>query len=368
MARVTLQTIADEVGVSRMTVSNAFSRPDQLSASLRDRILEVAERLGYSGPDPTARALVSGTAGAIGVVLSDSLTYTLTDEVAMAFLAGITEELGVSGRALTLLPAAPADGTMPARDVAIDGAVVYSCHSDSTAIGWLLRRKLPTVFVDQASAPGIPSVNVDDRMGARAAAQHLVDLGHRSVGIVTTGFGGEYGLLDDALGLPLANTERERLLGWTDALSAAGVSPAVVRLPHTESEEIGYTGAQTLLGLAARPTALLCFSDAIAVGAVAALQDAGLDVPADVSVVGFDDNPVARRSRPALTTVRQDSQAKGRSAASLLVGAIESQRADAAANTGNGHAKRARHLVLPTELVVRDSTGAPPSSRRAGRR
>jgi DNA-binding LacI/PurR family transcriptional regulator len=363
MARVTLQTIADEVGVSRMTVSNAFSRPDQLSASLRDRILEVAEQLGYSGPDPTARALVSGTAGAIGVVLSDALTETLTDEVAMAFLAGIADELGASGRALTLLPAAPADGSMPARDVAIDGAVVYSCHSDSTAIGWLLRRHLPTVFVDQAAAPGIPSVNVDDRSGAREAARHLVDLGHRTVGIVTTGFGGEFGVIADPLALPLANTERERLQGWTDALTSAGITPTVVRLPHTDSQEIGYTGAQTLLGLAPAPTGILCFSDAIAIGAVAAIQDAGLQVPADVSVVGFDDNPVARRSRPALTTVRQDSQTKGRTAAGLLVTAIDDHRtAGATARdgpAGRARTKRARHLVLPTELVVRDSTGRP---------
>ena len=213
MGRVTLQTIADQVGVSRMTVSNAFSRPDQLSATLRERILAAADELGYGGPDAAARALVSGSAGAIGVVLSDALTYTLTDDVAMTFLAGIADRLGPGGRALTLLPAAPADGSMPARDVAIDGAVVYSCHSDSTALSWLMRRRLPVVFVDQAAAPGVPSVNVDDRTGAHAAAQLLVDLGHRRVGIVTTGFGGEYGILTDPLTTTMANTERQRLLG-----------------------------------------------------------------------------------------------------------------------------------------------------------
>jgi DNA-binding LacI/PurR family transcriptional regulator len=360
MARVTLQTIADEVGVSRMTVSNAFSRPDQLSASLRDRILEVAEHLGYSGPDPTARALVSGTAGAIGVVLSDALTYTLTDEVAMAFLAGIAEELGGSGRALTLLPAAPEDGSMPARDVAIDGAVVYSCHSDSTAIAWLLRRRLPTVFVDQAAVPGIPSVNVDDRAGARAAAQHLVDLGHREVGIVSTGFAGEFGVVADPLALPLANTERQRMLGWFDALSSAGITPVVVRLPHTDAEQTGYEGARTLLAEQPPPTGILCFSDAIAVGVIAAVQNQGMAVPGDVSVVGFDDNPIARRSRPALTTVRQDSHAKGRAAAALLVSAIAAgRRTETADPASTGRSRRAPHQVLPTELAVRDSTGRP---------
>ena len=86
MARVTLQTIADQVGVSRMTVSNAFSRPDQLSADLRERMLAVADELGYAGPDPAARALASGTTGAMGVLLSDALTWAFTDDVAMAFL------------------------------------------------------------------------------------------------------------------------------------------------------------------------------------------------------------------------------------------------------------------------------------------
>ena len=91
MGRVTLQTIADRVGVSRMTVSNAFSRPDQLSARLRDQILAVADELGYVGPDPTARALASGTAGAVGLLLSDTVPYALTDEVAMQFMAGIAD-------------------------------------------------------------------------------------------------------------------------------------------------------------------------------------------------------------------------------------------------------------------------------------
>jgi DNA-binding LacI/PurR family transcriptional regulator len=318
---------------------------------LREQILGVADELGYGGPDAAARSLVSGSAGAIGVLLSDSLTYTLTDDVAMAFLAGIADELGPGGRALTLLPAAPADGSMPARDVAIDGALMYSCNSDSTAVGWLMRRRLPIVFVDQAAAPGIPSVNVDDRMGARAAAQHLVDLGHRRIGIVTTGFGGEYGVLPHPLATPMANTERQRLLGWSDALDEAAITPTVVRVPHIDPEEIGARGARVLLDLDQPPTAVLCFSDAIAVGVIGAIQDSGRTVPGDVSVVGFDDNPIARRTRPALTTVRQDSHAKGRMATELLVTAMD--RAEQVPS------KRARHLILATELVVRDSTASP---------
>ncbi|WP_426563499.1 LacI family DNA-binding transcriptional regulator [Angustibacter sp. McL0619] len=360
MGRVTLQTIAEHVGVSRMTVSNAFSRPDQLSAKLRDRILAVAEELGYGGPDPTARALASGTAGTVGVLLSETLTYSLTDEVAMAFLAGISDELAATGLSLTLLSAAPEGDIVPARDVAIDGAIVYSCNPDSSAVSWLMRRRLPLVFVDQAPAPGITSINVDDRLGARAAAEHVIDLGHRQVAIVTTGFAGDFGLLTDPLAADTAHTERQRLLGWLDALDVAGITPTVVRLPHENPDAIGYGAAETLLANDERPTAILCFSDAIARGVIRAIQDAGLQVPDDVSVVGFDDNPISRRISPALTTVRQDVDAKGRAAATALMLAITRAKTRPAG--------RARHLVLPTELVTRNSTTAVRSSAAAARR
>jgi DNA-binding LacI/PurR family transcriptional regulator len=350
MARVTLQTIADEVGVSRMTVSNAFSRPDQLSAALRDRILSVAEKLGYVGPDPTARALASGTTGTVGLLMSDTLQFTLTDEVAMAFIAAIADELAPTGLALTLLSAAPREGSVPARDVAMDGALVYSCDMTSPAVGWLMRRRLPLVFIDQPPAPGITSVNIDDRAGARAAAEHVLSLGHRRVGIVTSGFGGEFGVLDDPRTARLAYVESERMLGWLDALDAAKVRPTVVRLPHGDPQDIGYAGAETLLALDDRPTAILAFSDATARGVISAVEDKGLDVPNDLSVVGFDDNPVGRRTRPALTTVRQDVDAKGRAAVQALTTAIERAK--------NRPGGRAKHLVLPTALVVRESTAA----------
>jgi DNA-binding LacI/PurR family transcriptional regulator len=348
MGRVTLQTIADRVGVSRMTVSNAFSRPDQLSAKVRDEVLAVAQELGYVGPDPAARALASGMAGTVGVLLSETLSYSLTDEVAMAFLASISDQLTPSGLSLTLLSAAVEGDIVPARDVAIDGAIVYSCNPDSSAVSWLMRRRLPLVFVDQAPAPGITSINIDDRLGARAAAQHVVDLGHRRVAIVTTGYGGEYGVLTDPLAATAAYTERQRLLGWLDALEAARIAPTVVRLPHDNPDQTGYSAAQTLLDHGERPTAVLCFSDAIALGVVRAVQDRGLRVPGDISVVGFDDNPVSRRTSPSLTTVRQDVDAKGRAAAAALTVAIERARTRPPG--------RGRHLVLPTELVVRDST------------
>ena len=351
MGRVTLQTVADKVGVSRMTVSNAFSRPDQLSASLRAKILAAADELGYAGPDPAARALARGTAGSVGVLMTDSLTYAFTDEVANGFLGAITEELAPTGLALTLLSSASRGDFVPARDVAIDGALIYSCDTDSAAVDWLTRRGLPLVFVDQEPVPDRPCVNVDDRGGARAAAQHLVDLGHRRVGIITSEHAGPHRVVVPADTASHHHVSRQRMLGWTDALSAAGVRPVVVR-EALRPEDAAYEAARVLLDRAEPPTAVLCFSDVIAYWLVRAAEDMGLTVPDQLSVVGFDDNPLARRMRPALTTVRQDVAAKGRSATAALTDAIK--------RAPHGKPSRAPHVLLPTELVVRESTGPAP--------
>lgn len=352
MGRVTLQTVADKVGVSRMTVSNAFSRPDQLSASLRERILAAAQELGYVGPDPSARALARGSTAAVGVLLTDAVDHAFGDEVAMMFLGAIASELRPTGLALTLLTDSETEGRVAARDVAMDGALVYSCNPHTPALGWLTRRGLPLVYIDQAKAPGIPSINVDDRGGAQAAAQHLVDLGHRRIGIVVYVVGGEVGFDDDLLSQPLGHAVRQRLLGWKDVLDGNGIHAPVVRVPES-AHEAAAEGARLLLGLEEAPTAILCFSDVLAQAVVHTAQDAGLRVPEDLSVVGFDDSPVATRMRPTLTTVRQDFTEKGRAAAGALTEAIAAQR--------SGGKARARHVVLPTELVVRDSTAAPPA-------
>jgi DNA-binding LacI/PurR family transcriptional regulator len=354
MARVTLQTIADRVGVSRMTVSNAFSRPDQLSADLRGRILTAAEELGYAGPDPSARALARGTAGAVGFLMTDSLEEAFADEVATTFLGAIAEELTPTGLALTLLSATEQSHTIPARDVPMDGALVYSCNTDSSAVDWLKRRKLPLVFVDQAPSPGFPSINIDDRAGARAAAQHLVDLGHRSIGIVIAKESSPVHVVQDPLASTTNHVIKQRLLGWFDALTAADIEPTVVLEGyHPESgwSSSGEQAGSILLDMPEPPTAILCFSDVVAYGVVQAATSRGLTVPDDLSVVGFDDNPLAQRMRPALTTVRQDVVAKGHAAAAALTAAIARAR--------TGATTRARHVLLPTELIIRNSTAKP---------
>ncbi len=351
MARVTLQTIADHVGVSRMTVSNAFSRPDQLSDGLRERILDAARELGYAGPDPAGRALARGTTGAVGVLLTASLQYAFTDDVSIGFLGAVTAELAPTGLALTLLSSSSTGDVVPARDAAMDGALVYACDPDTTAADWLFKRGLPLVTVDQAPVPDVPSVTVDDRDGGRQAAAHVTGLGHRRIGIVAFGNGPEELAADptpDAVaGRYIA---RERLAGYLDVLEPAGIRPVLHTQHRNDEDDARRAGLAVLAGPPApRPTAVLCQSDVLALGVLRAAEELGLAVPGDLSVVGFDDSPLARRVRPALTTVRQDVDAKGKAAAAALLEVM------AQARSGRRH--RADRVLLPTELIVRESTG-----------
>jgi len=342
---VTLKTVAERVGVSSMTVSNAFSRPDQLSVALRQRILAAAAELGYVGPDPAARTLARGLTGTVGILSTESLRYAFTDEFSAIFLSSIAEELARGGLALTILPPDGTGTVVPARDVAMDAAIVYSCRLGADGVGWLRRRGLPLVQVDQPFDPAVTSINIEDRAGARAAAQHVVELGHRQVAVLVIGDGDP---TDDS-----GSHQGNRMLGWRDALDPAGVDPVVVHCP-VSAEDSAFAAVQALFAAPDRPTALLCFSDALAAGALRAARAAGLDVPTDLTIVGYDDSPLAQRTDPPLTTVSQDAVGKGRAAAAALVEALERRR--------QGLPPEIKHIVLPTRLVIRSSS-APPKPR-----
>src|SRR5690606_29772285 len=322
--------------------------PDQLSASLRETILATAAELGYVGPDPAARALARGTTGAVGILLTDSMGTAFRDDVATTFFGAVAEELAPTGLAVTLLPLYGSADAIPARDVPIDGALVYACPDGAAALDWLVRRRLPLVYVDREPTPGAASVTVDERSGGRQGAEHLVALGHRHVGLLTVAFDGPHGLVPDGEEVGGDFVSRERAAAWREVLAAAGVRTTAVQVRENTDRE-GYEGARLLLDADDRPTGILCFSDTLAWSAVRAAQDLDLHVPHDVSVVGFDDAQIARRARPALTTVRQDVVAKGRAAAAELTAAIARHR--------NGSQEEPPHVVLPTELVVRHSTG-----------
>lgn len=348
MAKVTLQSIADAVGVSRMTVSNAFSRPDQLSEALRQRILAAASELGYLGPDPAARTLATGTSGTVGVLWAKDLRHALADEVSARFLGAVADELAPSGLALTLVPAHVDGPVVPARDVALDGAIAFSTDPQLPALDWLQRRGLPLVYVDMPAPNGRPSVTIDDRAGARSAARHVLDLGRRRVVLLTSGFGPDVRVASGPLPEKSARLRvvAERYAGWREALDSAGVRPRIVNQPNTYGD--ARAAAELALSGHDPVDAVLCLTDVLAQAVLAVAADRGLRVPDDVAVVGFDDHPLALRTRPTLTTVRQDVDAKGRAAARLLLTEIM-HAADPATPAGES-------TRLPTDLVVRGST------------
>lgn len=353
MGRVTLQTVADAVGVSRMTVSNAFSRPDQLSPALRERVLATAAELGYSGPDPAARALARGRAGAVGVVMTESLGEAFLDPVAAAFFGAVAEELAPTGLAVSLIPANAIGERSAARDLPIDAALIYACAGDSESVKWLQRRNLPIVSVDREPEPTGTSIRLDERAGGRLAAQHLIDLGHTDIAVFTMHPSQmDPGWADDPRGRLDNHVADERLRGVLTATDAAGLPIRVFHVKDNHDRFIA-PGAAAIVADQDRPHAVICFSDVMAAALIAAAQSAGLAVPADLSVVGYDDSRLASALTPPLTTVRQDFVAKGRAAARALIGAIDAVQA------GTELPLPTEDVIVPVELIVRESTGAP---------
>lgn len=353
---VTLQTIADALGVSRTTVSNAYSRPDQLNPRLRQRILETARQLGYAGPHPAARSLRSGRADAVGVLLTETLSYAFTDPAAVRFLEGMAEAGEQAGVSLLLVPALPASSEATAvREAVVDGFVLYSMPDAHPGVLAVLERRLPTVVVDEPRIQGVPFVGTDDRSAARQATEHLLALGHERFGVVCfrLSLDGYSGPVDAArLAGATFQITRDRLAGYADALRAAGLDfqdvPIEERAPN--SPTAGAAAAAALLDRRHPPTAILSTSDQLAIGLLEEARRRGIAVPRDLSVVGFDDIDAAAAVTPSLTTVRQPLLEKGRVAGRLILGQQAPPPGDA--------------FLLPTELVVRASTAPVRSGRR----
>ena len=326
--RVTLQTIADALGVSRTTVSNAYNRPDQLAPALRDRILATARELGYSGPDPAARGLRSGRRDVVGLLFTEQLSYAFTDPAAVLLLQGIARATEAAGLALLLVPAHGRGARSAVQDAVVDAFCIYSMPDGHPNVHAALERRLPTIVVDEPRLEGHAYVGIEDRKGARLAAEHLLGLGHR-----------RFALLSEP------TRDRERLRGYRDALQAAGIAwEQVVRHEQAANHpDRGLEGGRALLAAEPRPTALLACTDQLALGALEAARELGLRVPEDVSVVGFDDVPGAAWSTPALTTVRQPLLEKGEIAGRLLIAAAPDRD----------------EVILPVELVVRGTTAPP---------
>lgn len=344
----TLQTVADRVGVSRSTVSNAYSRPDQLSPELREKILEAARDLGYTGPNPTARSLRSGRAGAIGVLFTTALSVAFTDPYAVQFLRGLAEVAEDNRTGLLLVPLRDDDeGALDAvRNAAVDGFVVYCVPGWYQAMEAAWSRGIPVVNSDRL---GSLFVGIDEVASTRAAGEHLMRLGHRRIAIV-----GDYISPDRRTGDVTVAVEelgsyvsRERLTGYRDAFAAAGLpwSDVITISAAGNSREHGAAAAAHALDRSPRPTAVVATTDLLALGVIDALATRDLRPGRDVSVIGFDDIPDAAQAH--MTTVRQPALERGRIAGRLLLDPPDDPAQ--------------RRVVLPTELIVRASTGPAPA-------
>jgi DNA-binding LacI/PurR family transcriptional regulator len=341
--RVTLATVAEAVGVSRMTVSNAYNRPDQVSPALRARVLAAAQELGYAGPDPVASTLSRGKTGSIGLVLDYPLTTAFTDPGTVQFLHGVAAGCEEQAFGLSLVPRIEGGGAALVQRALVDGFVLYCVPPEDPRMDAVRGRRLPYVRVDFDPEPGLLDVNIDDEGAARVTAEHLVALGHRRVGIAlphelpgTTG--------PEAERAAFHHVTRSRLAGWRAGLEAAGIdwNSVPVASGPGKLREGGKVAGARLLDRAERPTAIIALSDVLAIGVLDAARERGIAVPGELSVTGFDDVPEAGRAVPPLTTVRQPHNRKGSEAVRLLL----------EPDSGS--------VLLPTELVVRASTAPAP--------
>lgn len=336
MSRVTIADVASAAGVSKTAVSFAFNSPERLGQATLERVLGVAHDLGYA-PHPAARALSMRRSGTIGVLIPQGLSAVFANPFMSELIQGLGELCEEHDLTLLLVP--PLDGSLEGaiRQASVDGFISLGLVPDDRAIQVLDGLGLPTVLIDSEESHAHPVVNVDDRAGAHAAAKHLLELGHRQLAIVV--------LPPARAEMTYTPTATRRLAGYNLAIEEAGAPTAHLVTAGT-SVAAGTRAFESLPRGRRRPTGVLVMSDMAAIGVVNAAQAAGIRVPDDLSVVGFDDLPVASWTNPPLTTVRQPIVEKGRIAAGMLIEQMK----------GKGVTSPA---PLRTTLVVRASTSKP---------
>ena len=242
-----------------MTVSNAYNHPDQLSEALRQRVLAMADELGYGGPSAAGRALKRGRSDVLGVLLTEALPYAFGDPGTVSFLHGVTAATAEAGLALQLIPAAAQTAERLVRDAAVNGLIAHSPADGDPALAAALRRRLPTVVSGGPSTAGADCVTVDNEAAAAGAARHLIGLGHRTLGVVTWRLHSDgYTGWVNAARQASARYEvfRLRLRGYQRAAAEAGLPPAAVRVWEQPGNSVadGCAAGRALLSLPVRGT------------------------------------------------------------------------------------------------------------------
>jgi DNA-binding LacI/PurR family transcriptional regulator len=313
--RVTSQDVAEHAGVSRTTVSFVLNRVEgvHITEETRQRVLAAAETLGYV-PDAAAQALASRRAQIIGLVFSRSYHHIASDAFLLQVMDGLMDVVRKDGLRL-LLDSVETWGEKDvylnlARAKRIDGIILSGPRSDDEELRALAEEGFPVVLIGHLPEVKISSVDIDSRVAACLAVEHLLARGHTRIACITNA--------------PLSYTAAaERLQGYHDTLLAAGLSfdQNLVRYGDY-SPESGFNAMTSLLTETKLPTAVFVASDVVAFGAMAAVREHGLKIPQDIALVGFDDVPLARYVDPPLTTIHLPIAELGRRAGQLIVDLI----------------------------------------------
>jgi LacI family transcriptional regulator len=328
----TIRDVARAAGVGQATVSRVLNNSGYVKPETRERVLQAAKELGFV-PNQVARSLVRKSTATIGLVIPD-----ITNPFFPAVTRGVEDAASESGYTVFLCntdndPAMEAQDVQKLRERMVDGLIFVGATNRHNLVETLIADGVPVVVTDrQLLDLDVDSALVDNTAGARSACRHLVELGHTRIAHVA--------------GHNLTRTGQDRLAGYRLALEEASIpfDDALVAWGDFTLDS-GYRAAQVLLGRSPRPTAVFAANDLMALGVLRAALAAGLSVPEDLSVVGFDDIQLAELVQPALTTVRQPAYEMGRIAMCML-----RERIAGSACEGG------RHHTFQPELVVRGTT------------
>ncbi|MBA2717676.1 MAG: LacI family DNA-binding transcriptional regulator [Chloroflexi bacterium] len=330
--------MAQRAGVSKTAVSFAFNKPDRLNVATASRILGIANELGYR-PDPVARMLTQRRTGSIGILTPQDLSVIFTNPFFGSFSAGIAAVSEEHGYGLHFISPLHGSLSRAIHRATVDGVVAIGLTDDHPEIDEIRRAGLPMVLVDSATTGTLASVDIDDEGGARLAAAHVLELGHRTIMVLA---------IDGprAAGIGEHGVVQRRMRGYRETLAEAGVElPEASIAVGPASIDGGSEAFDRLWDAGQRPTAVLAMSDAMAIGAIRAIHRKGRSVPGEISVVGFDDVDLAASTDPPLTTVHQPVRGKGEAAVRLLLSVMEGGQTEPV------------HRRLETRLVIRSSTG-----------
>jgi LacI family transcriptional regulator len=334
---LTLEDIAKQAGVSRSTVSRVVNDFPNVNEDVRQRVLDVIQKTGYH-PNAAARSLASQRSWTLGLVIPQSVYQFFTDPYYPYLTKGIAQACNDYNYTLALLLVSSKEDekkifTRATRKGLLDGVLVQSGHhGDQQIIGQLADAGVPQVVLGRAfHYENVSNIDVDNVNAAYNAVTHLIRLGHQRIATIS-------GPGHSAVGI-------DRMQGYTRALTERGfkIDESLI-IEGDFSEAGGYYAMQRLLP--AKPDAVFAASDVTAIGAMRTIREAGLNVPNDIAVVGFDDIPMATTLDTPLTTIRQPVIQFGVRAVELLIDLIE-----------NG-IQPPRHIMIDTQLVIRDSCGA----------